>query len=327
MAIATTGADQKRLRAEKGVKMPRLPAGANKYPPPAGELTKPEDDRSRASSKKEDGADDAALIGTAKKRFALVGKVEDSNRTEGTEDLKFLKGDQWSSADAAERAADGRPCITENRLPTFANQITNDQRQNRPSISISPMGDKASKKDAKMLRGMIRAIERDSSADIAYDTAFQSAVHNGWGYARVLTEFEYEKSLNRIIAIKPVTNPFTVYLDPARTPFMLDAKWGFVSELLARDEFEREYPDASQVPWSETGVGENDKDWVTPESIRVAARRDEPELLDRLTRLAGQVESQYALTHSRFSASAAYFEVAHGDFEAAAQLGVLLDGA
>lgn len=45
------------------------------------------------------------------------------------------------------------------------------------------------------------------------------------------------------------------------------------------------------------------------ESIRVAARRDEPELLDRLTRLAGQVESQYALTHSRFSASAAYFEL------------------
>ena len=45
------------------------------------------------------------------------------------------------------------------------------------------------------------------------------------------------------------------------------------------------------------------------ESIRIASREDEPELLDRLTRLAGQVESQYALTHSRFSASAAYFEL------------------
>jgi uncharacterized membrane-anchored protein len=45
------------------------------------------------------------------------------------------------------------------------------------------------------------------------------------------------------------------------------------------------------------------------ESIRVAARHDEPQLLDRLTRLAGQVESQYAATHSRFSASAAYFEL------------------
>jgi uncharacterized membrane-anchored protein len=45
------------------------------------------------------------------------------------------------------------------------------------------------------------------------------------------------------------------------------------------------------------------------ESIRLAARDQEPMLLDRLTRLAGKVESQYAATHSRFSASAAYFEL------------------
>ncbi|MBC7446384.1 MAG: DUF3422 domain-containing protein [Polaromonas sp.] len=45
------------------------------------------------------------------------------------------------------------------------------------------------------------------------------------------------------------------------------------------------------------------------ESIRLAARDQEPALLDRLTRLAGKVESEYAGTHSRFSASAAYFEL------------------
>ena len=45
------------------------------------------------------------------------------------------------------------------------------------------------------------------------------------------------------------------------------------------------------------------------DAIRLANRDDEPALLDRLTRLAGQVESQYAATHSRFSASTAYFEL------------------
>lgn len=45
------------------------------------------------------------------------------------------------------------------------------------------------------------------------------------------------------------------------------------------------------------------------EAIRVATRDDEPALLDRLTKLASQVESHYAATHSRFSASAAYFEL------------------
>ena len=44
-------------------------------------------------------------------------------------------------------------------------------------------------------------------------------------------------------------------------------------------------------------------------AIRDADRDTEPALLDRLTRLAGQVESEYAATHSRFSASSAYFEL------------------
>ena len=44
-------------------------------------------------------------------------------------------------------------------------------------------------------------------------------------------------------------------------------------------------------------------------AIRSACRDEEPQLLDRLTRLAGQVESQHATSHSRFSASSAYFEL------------------
>src|SRR5690606_22161935 len=44
-------------------------------------------------------------------------------------------------------------------------------------------------------------------------------------------------------------------------------------------------------------------------AIRTADREAWPLLLDRRTRLAGQVESQYAATHSRFSASSAYFEL------------------
>ena len=45
------------------------------------------------------------------------------------------------------------------------------------------------------------------------------------------------------------------------------------------------------------------------QAIRQADRQSEPALLDRLTRLAGQVESEYAASHARFSASRAYFEL------------------
>lgn len=45
------------------------------------------------------------------------------------------------------------------------------------------------------------------------------------------------------------------------------------------------------------------------DQIRSAERSHEPELLRQLTRLAGRVESLYASTHARFSASGAYFEL------------------
>lgn len=45
------------------------------------------------------------------------------------------------------------------------------------------------------------------------------------------------------------------------------------------------------------------------QAIRSAHQDEEADLLERLTRLAGQVEGQYASQHSRFSASKAYFEL------------------
>ena len=269
MTLASNSADIDKQLAKPGVKMPKISSGMNKTPP-LDLATQKQDDRSKSDTSKKKKKDDAKLIGVAKKHFTHARTVETTNRKEGVEDLKFLNGEHWSAADAAARAADGRPCITENRIPTFANQIKNDQRQNRPAIAISPMGDKASKKDAKMLRGMIRAIERDSSADVAYDTGFASAVDNGWGYWRIMTEYESDNSFNKVIVVKPLSNPFNVYLDPGRTPFMLDAKWGFITEMLPREEFEREYPESQMTPWGETGIGEPDKEWITQDEIRVA---------------------------------------------------------
>ena len=59
---------------------------------------------------------------------------------------------------------------------------------------------------------------------------------------------------------------------------------------------------------ADLGTGERELAALA-DAIRTASRHAEPDLLARLTRLAGQVESQYAATHSRFSASRAYFEL------------------
>lgn len=249
--------------------MPKVTTGMNR-PPPSNLVSDKEDDKSQSTKLKKSQDEDASLLSEAKKNFIQARTNEDANRKEGLEDLKFLDGEQWSAADAAARAADGRPCITENRLPTFANQIKNDQRQNRPAIVISPTGDKTSKKDAKILRGMIRAIERDSSADVAYDTGFASAVDNGWGYWRIKTEYESEDSFDKVLVVLPIFNPFTVYLDPNRTPHGIDAKWGIITEMIPNSEFDDDYPEATRTPWGESAIGENEKDWVTASETRVA---------------------------------------------------------
>lgn len=211
------------------------------------------------------------LLTRVRKRMDKAINAESENRKSGLDDRMFKAGNQWPTEIMAQRNLDKRPCLTINKLPTFVHQIVNDQRQNRPSINISPVGDRGDPEVAKMFRGLIRFIERDCAADIAYDTAFDDAVTMGWGYWRVLTEREAPDSFNLVLVVRRIRNPFTVYLDPAhQDPTGGDAKWGFVTELIARDEFEEKYPDADPMPFTDGGIGEKFNSWVTKDEIRIA---------------------------------------------------------
>lgn len=226
------------------------------------------DDR---GSKQRTKAEDEKILERMHKRFSWVVSNDDENRAAMIDDRKFLAGDQWPADVQQQRNTEKRPCLTINRLPTFVHQVTNAARENRPSINISPVGDRSNKDGAKVFKGWIRAIERHSHADIAYDTSLSDAVSSGIGYIRLTTEWAKEDSFEQVPMIKRVRNPFTVYLDPMRQePDASDARFGFVTEKMARDEFEREYPEAQPMPFSLTGQGEKFQAWVYPEEIRVA---------------------------------------------------------
>jgi hypothetical protein len=77
----------------------------------------------------------------ARKRFDAAIQAESLNRQKAVICLQFKSGDQWEPDLASERAAARRPRLTINKIPTFVNQVVNDQRQNRPSINVSPIGD------------------------------------------------------------------------------------------------------------------------------------------------------------------------------------------
>lgn len=215
---------------------------------------------------------DKRFIEEALKRFKLAQEAETEIRREAIEDLKFLKGDQWPDDIKTKRAQRGRPCLVINRLAQFVNQVTNDQRQNRPAIKVSPVSDDADEETAEVIQGLIRHIEYDSGADAAYDTAFEGAAGPSFGYFRIITEYCDPMSFDQDIKIKRIANPFLVYLDPAaKDPDGSDAQWGFIFEDLPRGTYKQQYPDsemASLQGWD--SVGDGAPNWISQDSVRVA---------------------------------------------------------
>lgn len=215
---------------------------------------------------------DEKLIKQALSNFKLADEGNSEIRLKGQEDLQFLAGDQWPQDVKAERFQDGRPCLVINRMPQFIRQITNDQRQNRPSIKVHPVDDKGDIETAKVLQGLIRHIEYNSNADVAYDSSFEGAVRKGFGYFRILTDYVSPDSFDQEILIKKIANDFMVQFDPhSKEPDGSDADFAFVFEDIPKNRFKAEYPNAklcSMDDWS--SIGTQVDGWVTNDSVRVA---------------------------------------------------------
>jgi hypothetical protein len=129
---------------------------------------------------------DDDILSDARDAFALCEEAESENRLEALDDLRFAKlGEQWSESVRQQRIRDGRPCLTINRQPAFIRQVVNEARQNRPGIAVHPVDSEADPQIAEIYNGLIRNIEQTSKADVAYDTAVDSAVSNGFGYFRI----------------------------------------------------------------------------------------------------------------------------------------------
>jgi hypothetical protein len=216
--------------------------------------------------------DNRDFIGTALDRFHRAAEAERKIREMGLEDLRFVSGDQWPDTIKRQRADDGRPCLTVNKLPQIVQQVTNEQRQSRPETKVNPVGDGADVETAEVIQGLIRHIDVNSDSSIAHDTAFESACRIGFGYWRYVTEYADEKSFDQEIKCKRIQNAFTVYFDPeAQEPDYSDAKWAFIVEDMHADTYRDKYPD-SELASLETfeSLGDQAQDWANENSVRVA---------------------------------------------------------
>lgn len=231
---------------------------------------------------------DKDIINEAQEAFKAAVDAEAEIRRAWVDDMRFARlGEQWPAEVKRQRELEGRPCLTINRLPAFMRQVTNDARQNRPSIVVHPVGDGADQETAEILNGLIRNIEYTSGADVAYDTALEHAVGGGFGYFRICTDYAAGDVFEQDICIERIANPLTVYGDPE---FMDadSANWNsaFVTEMYSEHAFKKKFgKDAPAINW-EADANDKNRLWFGQDGVRVAEWWKRDDVVAKLLKLS-----------------------------------------
>lgn len=229
-------------------------------------------------------SDKKNILDTMRSRLKMAISAYSESRENELDDLRFMAGSpdnmwQWPQDVLSTRGSvqgqtiNARPCLTINKLPQHVRQVTNEQRQNRPTGKVIPADDNADIEVANVFNGIVRHIEYMSDADTAYDTACENQVTYGEGYIRLLTEYCDEDSFDQDIRIGRIRNSFSVYMDPnIQDPCGADAQWCFITEDITKEQYERDYPNAQPISSiQQQGVGDQSlSQWLTEYNIRIA---------------------------------------------------------
>lgn len=193
---------------------------------------------------------------------------EGDNIRRAEEAIRFRAGEQWPDAIRRDREYDNqeggsRPCPVLDKTDQYIRQIVNEERLNRAAIKIRPVDSGADSETADIFTGVIRHIEDQSEALVAYTSAGEQAVDGGFGYFRLYPEYESPMAFNQKICIKRIANRFSVATGYHTESDAADMQECLVWEDMRRSDFKREYPDAKEVGFEDSG------DWADKDMIRV----------------------------------------------------------
>lgn len=219
----------------------------------------------------DEGREEREILTEAWDRFRCCQEADQPWRTSATEELDFVDGlKHWTEEMRDERK--GRPCLVFDRIGPSIDMVVNDARQNPPEAKVSPVGSGADKHTAEILQGLIRNVDNDSSASIAYMTAYEHAVKIGRGWWRVTFDYETEEGTEQKMQIKRISNPFSIYPDPAAEEFdYSDMRYCFATEDLDQTVFEEMYENAYSGTGEFQGLSDKQRDeWFPKGAVRVA---------------------------------------------------------
>jgi hypothetical protein len=211
--------------------------------------------------------EDQDLLDTIREHVALDLEATSEQRELELDDLRFCDPDtQWDDEDRRAREEAGRPVLSEDHLGPFLNNVINEQRKNKPSVQVDPVGGGADVETAEVIQGVMRHDDSTSDADCARDTAFESMVRCGRGFYRICTDYVDEQSFDQEVKIRRIPNIHMVFTDPAaQEADYSDAKWGGFKAWMSQEDFKATWPDAElskagASTWA--SIGDEAEDWM-----------------------------------------------------------------
>jgi hypothetical protein len=219
--------------------------------------------------------------------YKICSEAAEDNERSYEEDTEFWRLDkQWPEAIKKARSTPGqqRPMFTFNRGPTFARQVINEIRQNRPQIKVRPADSGADLETALVQQGLIRNINVASKGDVARDTAAECMIYGGFGYYRIDIEYACDDAFDKEIRINRIVNPLCIKGDPYSTRAdSLDWNMAFEIDLMTPEAFKEQYPKADPVSFDMM----DDKvrrDWSDGDDIVVASYWKRNKVMKKLVR-------------------------------------------
>jgi len=193
-------------------------------------------------------------------------EADKHNREMMVDDLKFAALDQWP--DNIKQQRKGRLMLTLDKTRQGVKAVIGGMRDNRPAIKVTPADNGADPETAKVITGLIRQIEQQSSATSVYLDAAQPQVKCGYSVWRVTNEWASHDVFEQEIFIRRVKNPLNWWFDPKANEYTkADGRFVIGLSQMHRDEFKEEFPDISYTDIDELFTGEGFGDWTDDEDV------------------------------------------------------------
>lgn len=194
-------------------------------------------------------------------------------RLQCLEDRRFysIAGAQWEG-NLAEQF-NNKPRFEVNKIHLSVMRIINEYRNNRITVDFVSKDGNSNDRLADTCDMLFRADEQDSTADEAYDNAFEEAVGGGFGAFRLRTVYEDEydeDNDNQRIRLEPIYDAdTTVFFDmDAKRQDKSDARICFVLTAMTREAYIAEYDD-DPSSWPKE-IHQYEFDWATPDMVYIA---------------------------------------------------------